>query len=265
MSGAVGAIIPGAEPFELAPPGARDAVLLLHGFADTPQVMRYLGERLAARGWVAAAPLLTGHGRTLAAFDATGADDWIASARDALADLRARYDRVALVGLSMGGAIAALLAAGDADVPALVLLAPYVDAPAWLRFTARVPPFLLPHWLSSGDQRSVHDPAARARTLGYGTGSLRLYGQLVALADRARVALPRVTSPTLLVQSREDNRVAPSVAERAVAALGARTKRLEWIDGCGHVITIDYARERVAGLVAGWIEDHLRSRIEIEG
>ena len=45
------------------------------------------------------------------------------------------------------------------------------------------------------------------------------------------------TSPTLLVQSRTDPRVASAVAESALAAIGAEEKKLVWIEGAGHIIS----------------------------
>jgi esterase/lipase len=56
-----------------------------------------------------------------------------------------------------------------------------------------------------------------------------------------------------------------AAAERSFEALGAEEKRLEWLSGCGHVITADYCKERVAELVLEWLEakverDEIRSR-----
>ena len=49
-------VITGAEPFDLARPGA-PAVLVLHGGGDTPQSMRALAEFLFARGYSVRVPL----------------------------------------------------------------------------------------------------------------------------------------------------------------------------------------------------------------
>jgi carboxylesterase len=74
---------------------------------------------------------------------------------------------------------------------------------------------------------------------------------------RAREALPKVMAPTLVIQSREDNRIAPAAAAAAFARLGARERRMEWITGSGHVITVDYKREQVAQDVGSWMDAHL--------
>jgi carboxylesterase len=105
-----------------------------------------------------------------------------------------------------------------------------------------------------GGERSIHDPEEHARALSYRVATPRLLHELVTLADRSRASLGRVAAPTLLVQSREDNRLAPAVAERAHAALGARERRLVWLEGCGHVLTVDRERERVIALACEWLE-----------
>ena len=66
-------VVDGAASIALDAPGPR-AVLLLHGFGDTPQSMLHLALALHAGGWTVRAPLLPGHGRTLADFGQTDAE-----------------------------------------------------------------------------------------------------------------------------------------------------------------------------------------------
>jgi len=119
-------IIRGAEPIALAADGAPMGVVLLHGFGDTPQTVASLARALRDCGYDVDAPLLPGHGRTLAEFAKSKGSEWLVEARRAHASMRARHSRVALVGLSLGGALAASIAADDATLTALVLLAPYL-------------------------------------------------------------------------------------------------------------------------------------------
>jgi carboxylesterase len=257
-------IVPGAGPVDLRGVQARAGVLMLHGFGDTPQTLAYLAEHVHARGYAVLAPLLPGHGRTLRAFARSNADEWLSAARDALNELRGQHERIGIVGLSMGGALAATIAAQEKDVRSLVLLAPYLDAPVQVRRLAaahRLVSAGMPY-VGSSDERSILDPAERARSLGYRTATPRLLNELVRTAGRGRAALGQVTAPALIVQSRQDGRLAPAVAEHALGALGSPVKRLEWLDGCGHVITVDYQREQVAQLVSDWLDAtlHLAER-----
>lgn len=105
------------------------AVVFLHGFATTPAQYGYTLEQLAARGFVVWAPALPDywlgrigyHRAVLAAAQAAYAE--------ALADASARgAGRPALVGHSMGGG-AALLLAAEADVPAVLWAPVRLDLP----------------------------------------------------------------------------------------------------------------------------------------
>ncbi|MDE3173911.1 MAG: alpha/beta fold hydrolase [Gemmatimonadota bacterium] len=250
-------VVVGAEGFRLDRPGA-PGVLLLHGGGDTPQTLRELGERLHAAGFAISAPLLPGHGRSVRDFrhvNAQGLHAAALAAYDALRDDRAW---TAIVGLSMGGALATLTAAARPDAAALVLLAPYLDLPAHLRFAAALAGAagVLSPYYPAKDQRSIRDPAARERGLAYGVFTPAALRALRDTADAAAAALPRVAAPTLILQSERDNRVAPEVAIRALGRLGATDKRLEWVSDGGHVITVDYGREKVFALTAEWLRDH---------
>jgi carboxylesterase len=59
-----------------------------------------------------------------------------------------------------------------------------------------------------------------------------------------------------VVQSREDPRISPAVAEFALSELGAKEKKLVWTERAGHIITVDYGRERVFSEVEKWLRAH---------
>lgn len=252
-------IVDGAGTIDLQEESSHGA-LLLHGFGDTPQTLSLLAKRLKSAGYGAYAPLLPGHGRNMEAFKKSGADEWAHAARSAFVEMRHRYRSVSVVGLSMGGALAVALTAEVREVSALVLIAPYIEMPRSFRAAA------LTHWLwgrfageiSAQSPQSIHDPIEREKSLAYGavTGSA-LY-QLLKVVRRARKALPSVKAPTLLIQSRDDPRCSPRGAEQAVKKLGAREKKLVWTEGAGHVITVDYGRERVYAETISWLNTHTR-------
>lgn len=233
------------------------ALLLLHGSGDTPQTLRFLANRLHAAGFTVHAPLLPGHGRGLRDFAAVHAEDYARTARAELNRLCASSEWVAIVGLSMGGALAARLAAECSSVRALVLLAPYLTPPtdvAWLARTAPLWGLAVPYLPGRG-AASVHDPVASKESFAYGVFPPNAIRALVATAAGARRVLPAITVPTLVINSREDNRIPGDLASAATAMLRAPTER-HWVAGCGHVITVDYCREKVAALVLDFLARH---------
>lgn len=263
-------VIVGADTIELRHGGDQPAVLMLHGAGDTPQTLRYLATHLHANGYDVRAPLLPGHGRTTADFAHVTADQWMDAARANYRDLCAQSSWVAIVGLSMGGALAVRLAAETPALPALALLAPYLAMPRGIALAASLAPaweFAVPYVraLDPSARRSIHDPAENARSLAYGVftpAALRALHTTVVLALNA---LPRVSAPTLMVQSKEDNRIPPAAAQGAFDRIGAGEKRLVWIEGAGHVITVDYGRERVFDMVTNWLDNARAARTRSRG
>jgi len=250
-------LVVGAAPIDRRADTGR-AVLLLHGFGDTPQTLEYLASYLNTHGWAVRAPLLPGHGRSLAAFAASRADDWIDGARRELDVLRARYSSVSIVGQSMGGSLATILAAEARDVSALVLLAPYLSMPTRLRRAAAAHSVLgvLVPYLRGGGERSIRDPAEAARNLAYGFTTPRLINELSRVVDLARRAASRVATPTLVIQSRQDHRIPSEAAEHAFALFTAPERRLIWTEGNGHIISVDYGRDAVFSSVVEWLATH---------
>jgi carboxylesterase len=231
--------------------------LLLHGSGDSPQTLRYLAERLHAHGYTVHAPLLPGHGRSPSEFARVSADAYAAAARAALDTLRRRHGWIGVGGLSMGGALAAQLAAEAADVKVLVLLAPYLSATPQVAWATRTAPLwgLVQPYVDARGALSVHDPAARAASFAYGVVAPNALRALLETAARGRAALAQVTAATLVIHSRADNRIPDAVAAATTATLRAPTER-HWVTGCGHVITVDYCKDAVAALVLAFLARH---------
>ncbi|MDO8501675.1 MAG: alpha/beta fold hydrolase [Gemmatimonadaceae bacterium] len=254
-------LIAGAESIDMQEENSH-GILLLHGFGDTPQTLGLLARHLHAAGYDVRAPLLPGHGRTVESFMSSRREEWLACARAELARMRATHDGVSIGGLSMGGALAAILAAETGDISSLVLMAPYLDMPKSQKLASAT------HWIWSavaGARRSnspgsIRDPLEREKNLGYGAYSGRLLYELWRLAARARRSLAKIAAPTLLIQSHTDPRIAQGVAERVFAALGCTVKKLVWVENTGHIITVDYGRARVFEEVAAWIGAHAHQR-----
>lgn len=250
-------VVRGASGFTLERAGA-PGVLLIHGAGDTPQTLRELGEHLYQLGFAISAPLLPGHGRRVRDFRHVTSDGWRAAVERAYDELAVGRSWVGVVGLSMGGALAVRAVADRPMTAALVLLAPYLGLPMSLRLAAGISRLaaLVSPYFSAEDTRSVRDPDAAAQGLAYGVFTP---AALRALRDTARAgarALPRVHAPTLIIQSQQDNRVAPEVAVRALKRIGASDKRLEWVSDGGHVITVDYGKRAVFALTGDWLISH---------
>ncbi|SHG32308.1 alpha/beta hydrolase [Ornithinibacillus halophilus] len=96
--------------------------LVIHGFTGGPYELQPLTDYLKKHtDWHISIPTLPGHGEELE-LENVSHKKWITTAEMALKELKQRYDKVYVIGFSMGGMIAAYLAA-KYKVDKLVLLA----------------------------------------------------------------------------------------------------------------------------------------------
>ena len=260
-------VVFGAETIRLRG-SATHAALLVHGFNDTPQSMRVLATALHADGWSVVVPRLPGHGCALRDMAAhASATEWTSCVRDEYARLRQTHDTVVVCGLSMGGALSASLAADHPEIPALVLLAPYIGLPRFYGLVLALSylrQLVQPNQLGSGGARSLHDPVARAKALAPGILTARMLSALRTIAVQAEAAVPLLHMPILYLQSRQDNRIRVRTAERNFSAIGSAkaphgVREQRWLTGCGHIITADYCRDDVARQVVEWFARHARN------
>src|ERR1700722_20173411 len=120
-------IMAGFEPYSSR--GSAMGVLILHGFTGNPYSMRPLAERCATVGYSVELPRLPGHGTSLEDLVTRRWSDFVAVALDAYDELAARCDKVAVVGLSVGGGLTALIAEERPDVAGCVFINPMLTGP----------------------------------------------------------------------------------------------------------------------------------------
>lgn len=104
------------------------AILVLHGFTGHPGDMEFLGKELNQNlDLTVAIPRLSGHGTNAADFRSTNANDWLRAAIDSYLDLKTKFNKIIVAGLSMGGLLSLQIANGFA-VDKMILIAPALYA-----------------------------------------------------------------------------------------------------------------------------------------
>jgi len=226
--------------------------------------MRPLGDALAARGFPVRGVRLAGHGTTVTDLARTAWTDWYASVEAEHARLARDVARVAVVGLSMGALLALHLAATrPAAVAALVLCGTPLrlgEARArWLPVLAHLPP--LWQWIerrwglipkTSGPD--IADPIMRAASPSYHATPIQGVLEVLRLQRVVRGELRCVTQPALLLHGAEDHSVPLENLERLRRGLGSTVVEAHVLPRSWHVITVDVERNRVAELVADFLE-----------
>ncbi|WP_343032932.1 alpha/beta hydrolase [Virgibacillus doumboii] len=97
--------------------------LIIHGYTGGPYEVEPLAAYLREQtDWYVEVPTLPGHGENLA-LENVSHKKWLTAAENSLKQLSEKVDKIYLIGFSMGGMIAAYLAAKH-KIDKLVLLAP---------------------------------------------------------------------------------------------------------------------------------------------
>jgi carboxylesterase len=235
-------VLPGCEPWSSSGGGPHGA-LVLHGFTGSPVSMRPLAEALADAGFAVEMPRLPGHGTDTADMVETGWDDWLSEAERALEALQARTPdgRVVVVGLSMGGALAAALAEGHAELAGIVLINAPAAAPAELAAAVEE---MLAGGMEVMDSvgGDIADPDADEAS--YDETPLRPLLTMIVAGQDVRARLPEVTIPALIITSRHDHVVNPADSDVLAEELGGPVERI-WLEKSFHVATLDYERAEV--------------------
>ncbi len=92
-------------PIECEGSGRERALLLLHGFTSSPAVFRRLIPSMTMYDTLVC-PVLPGHGESIDAFSKVRAEEWVMCASLACERLVSRYQKVDVMGLSLGGVLA---------------------------------------------------------------------------------------------------------------------------------------------------------------
>jgi carboxylesterase len=249
-------VLPGAEPFShdvpaesdadqagSAAPGApRVGVLLCHGFTGSPQSMRPWAEQLAAAGFGVRLPRLPGHGTDWHDMQVTTWDDWYAEVDRAFHELQAGYDRVFVMGLSMGGTLALRLAQRHgAEVAGLVLVNASVKPDKAVIKLVPVLKYLVPSVPGIGNAINKKGVSE----LAYPRVPLKALDSFAGGWRTVQTGLPNVTQPTLLFRSSSDPVVHPSNSAVIMSRISSTDVTERVLEKSSHVATLDHDAEQI--------------------
>lgn len=233
------------RPFILK--GGRHGCLMLHGFTGTPGHLRYLGERIQQAGYTVNAPLLPGHGTTVEEMNQVPGSRWLAAARTEYSRMRAKLDKVTVIGLSLGGTLSVILAE-EYPVDGLIAMAPAIKLRNQFAWASPIVRFVKPYVGGDGGPAADQD-VLRDYDCSYDSLPTRRVGDLSRLMRLARSNLFAVVAPTLIIQSEADGTVNPEGAKLLHSGISSEEKQLMWLKQSGHVLTIGPEREQVADAI----------------
>ena len=246
-------IVSGAEPFSFE--GGPTGILLLHGFTGNPSSLRPWGTWLAEKGYTVACPRLPGHGTTWQDLNTRKAQEWADAVELGFHEIAAERDEVFIVALSFGASLAFDLAARyPEEVGGIVTMAGMVFNKDPRRFASPVIKRLVRSIPGVGND--IADP--KGREIVYDRVPTSAAHEMLRYMRKAKMGLPSIRCPLLVIHSRNDHTVHPSNAQYIHDTVGSEDKELVWLERSYHVVTLDYEKDDVFARTYEFIKERAR-------
>jgi carboxylesterase len=245
-----------------------DAVLLIHGFGDSPAVFQLMAPALAAKGFTCHGLRLPLYGQSMSQYRRTSAVQWRDAARSAITELRGRHRRVYLLAHSLGAAVAVeAVAEPAAVVDGMVLLAPLFDVSsrrspflpvhAWYRLLDSL--LLFTDYVRTAYPADLWNESARALMRDDKFIPRVVIRDLFALVARNRGRAKTFAIPLLMILARHDRIVDNRAAERFFNDCAAQPKRLQYVEDAGHMLPLDQGWEKSVEEAARFYREEVSS------
>lgn len=228
-------------PFKFEAKGSDSCVITLHGFSSAPQEVKQLAKFIHSSGFNVYAPRLKGHGTNAKDLKDTTWQDWYLSLSRAVTIATLKYKKVYIVGFSTGGLLALLSTkkcymefAGIICINAALHLNDMrmrTVLPAVSMWNDVVNAFNAQSLTKEYVDNSPENPE-----INYDKHYVQSIEQLNALMKKTQKNLPKIMSPILIIQAKNDPVVNPSSAYEIYDSIQSKRKNIVMLDLDNHVI-----------------------------
>ncbi len=229
-------------------------VLVLHGFTSHIHCVDPLLPGLEEMGVPYRFPILRGHGTRPEDMENVTAYDWYEDAENALLDLYQDAEKIIVIGLSMGGAMALDLAAYHRDkVSAVVAVAAAIKVADPLAPLSPLLASLVRFWPSPN---AFNDKElAKKENKNYPKFATRSFVSLYRYIKGTKNRLSFVRAPILILQSKKDTVVSPESAKIIYEKVSSREKEIMWFEKTNHEMLLDLEHEKVIQAVLDFVKN----------
>ncbi|MFC1451811.1 alpha/beta hydrolase [Verrucomicrobiota bacterium] len=233
---------------------ADTALLMIHGFADSPAMFRNMASSLADRGFACRAMRLPGFAEPMEQYALSNRDAWTDAVREELRILRSTHSSVVVVAHSLGATIVIdHLLKHPHDADGVVLICPLIEVSRrrspvlspeqWYRLAASIA--LFTDVVESRFQPDVHASPPEDYPGSNPFVPVPLYGELFALLREVHDRRAEFRVPMLMVLSRDDKVTDPCAAEFFFHESSSIVKRIHYVEEAGHVVPLESGWEDV--------------------
>ena len=205
---------------------ASEINIIIHGFGGSVADIIYLADFLAAKGLNTHVAALAGHGGGKKQLAATSHLDWIASAKTQIDKFVDKYDKINLLGFSMGGLISAKLAAnfGAEKIGKIV----FVNTPIYF-WNGKI----IARDIIGRDKARIAYYRASARGIAAKSGL-----DFLRILAHSKRLLADTMPPSLILQCMDDEAVRHKSAGYIKARLGEKATVKYYEGGC-HLVFVE--------------------------
>ncbi|MFB9760628.1 MULTISPECIES: alpha/beta hydrolase [Bacillaceae] len=217
------------------------AVLLLHGFTGHSADVRMLGRYLEGKGYTCHAPIYKGHGVPPEELVHTGPEDWWRDVMEAYEFLKERgYEKIAAVGLSLGGVFSLKL---SYTVP-IVGVVP-MCAPMYIKSEEIMYQGVLAYAREYKTRLGKSNEEIEEEMFQFQQTPMKTLKALQNLMRDVRDNIDMIYAPTFVVQARHDEMINTDSANIIYNGVESNVKQIKWYEESTHVITLDKQRDEL--------------------
>lgn len=223
--------------------------LIIHGYTGGPYEIDPLVTHLKEyTDWHIEVPVLSGHGRELDLIDVSY-DVWLNDADKLLKKLITMSEQVYVIGFSMGGMIAAYLAATN-EVDKLILLAP---ARRYISFKNLARTF--GEMIGDGFKGRLNENELYIQYKGkLGEVPLKANVEFMKLVHYTKPFLKKIHIPVLIIQGKRDEMVPFRTAYALEREIGSAEKEVVIFDRSGHHLCLGLDQEIVQHIALQFLQ-----------
>lgn len=228
-----------ASPKPFTFEGGDRAVLLLHGFTGNSADVRMLGRFLEKKGYTCHAPIYKGHGVPPEELVHTGPEDWWKDVMNAYQDLKDQgYEKIAAVGLSLGGVFSLKLAY---TLPILGVVP--MCAPMYIKSEEIMYQGILAYAREYKKREQKSPERIEQEMFEFKQTPMNTLKALQELIRDVRNNVDMIYAPTFVVQARHDEMINTDSANIIYNGVESTLKDIKWYEDSTHVITLDKERD----------------------